>query len=634
MEGQGRKQRDWHLDGKYRCCHLGQACRVHDHDLPTRPNWKRIDSLSSALNSNAQFYVKWLLSRQWWLTPQRLLFLKGGVLELAQQLSNCVWTGCAWWWFLQWRWRRFRWVIFSYDVGPVTNSGVVFTWEVDPQHAEVGSDEPNKSNATFAHDEMEFHGQVHHSVSSRLFYLAFDPIWLHACAMSAVVQSGRLRVLIFHSVFCVFYQFSTGRKHCDVRWTVGRWYCKFARKRDVQHLEDVYAYGRSNLGCSRKRKTRSSGLRRMEAQSISYMMTFLRQVFGDFSAQVPQRQMGNESRRCARRSWSGRRRWRHTTLSSVNSWSLFASRMANRPLWQGNTKSPGGEDERELVRARATLQLARQNVMLWRAIGVFGELFDLCLDLLSFSFLSSWCFCVSSPPRCTGLACSLDGFVSLHDDLDDLMQFHLYCVDDVLGHLINFLTQTVELFLCTAWFFGTLTTLSIISVVLSCRRSVQRLVPRFVPRFVPLERCRQLHELLDCAIGNSFLLDNLDHFHIFLLTRQSVELARVRFSPLCDSARAPIDSVLFVSAVCWGTMTRWSLRRWCAPAFTLAVGVPLDAVGLVDWLPLCPAATASFFTSLCFSWLQKQVRCCFLDCWNLFQVFSCRTLSAYVSIYE
>ena len=29
-----------------------------------------------------------------------------------------------------------------------------------------------------------------------------------------------------------------------------------------------YAYGRSNFGCSRKRKTRSSGLRRMEAQSI------------------------------------------------------------------------------------------------------------------------------------------------------------------------------------------------------------------------------------------------------------------------------------------------------------------------------------------------------------------------------
>ena len=86
-------------------------------------------------------------------------------------------------------------------------------------------------------------------------------------------------------------------------------------------------------------------------------------------------------------------------------------------------------------------------------------------------------------------------------------------------------------------------------MVLSCRRSVQRLVPRFVPRFVPLERCRQLHELLDCAIGNSFLLDNLDHFYIFLLTRESVEFARVRFSPRCDSARAPVGSVLFVSVV-------------------------------------------------------------------------------------
>ena len=26
------------------------------------------------------------------------------------------------------------------------------------RNAEVGSDEPNKSNATFAHDEMEIHG--------------------------------------------------------------------------------------------------------------------------------------------------------------------------------------------------------------------------------------------------------------------------------------------------------------------------------------------------------------------------------------------------------------------------------------------------------------------------------------------
>ena len=34
--------------------------------------------------------------------------------------------------------------------------------------------------------------------------------------------------------------------------------------------------------------------------------------------------------------------WRHTTFSSVVSKSLFASPMANGPLWQGNTKSPGG----------------------------------------------------------------------------------------------------------------------------------------------------------------------------------------------------------------------------------------------------------------------------------------------------
>ena len=31
----------------------------------------RIDSVSSALNSNAQFYAKWLLSRQWWLTHHK-----------------------------------------------------------------------------------------------------------------------------------------------------------------------------------------------------------------------------------------------------------------------------------------------------------------------------------------------------------------------------------------------------------------------------------------------------------------------------------------------------------------------------------------------------------------------------------
>ena len=59
----------------------------------------------------------------------------------------------------------------------VTNNDVVFTWKVDPQHAEVGSDnEPNKSDSPLDHEEMEFHGQVHHSVSSRFFYLEFDPI--------------------------------------------------------------------------------------------------------------------------------------------------------------------------------------------------------------------------------------------------------------------------------------------------------------------------------------------------------------------------------------------------------------------------------------------------------------------------
>ena len=47
--------------------------------------------------------------------------------------------------------------------------------------------------------------------------------------------------------------------------------------------------------------------------------------------------------------------------------------------------------KKELVRARATLQLAHHlvNVLLLRALGVFGELFDLCLDLLSFSIPSS-----------------------------------------------------------------------------------------------------------------------------------------------------------------------------------------------------------------------------------------------------
>ena len=33
--------------------------------------------------------------------------------------------------------------------------------------------------------------------------------------------------------------------------------------------------------------------------------------------------------------------------------------------------------------------------------------------------------------------CMISGFFSLHGDLDDLLQFHLYYVDEVLGHLLD-----------------------------------------------------------------------------------------------------------------------------------------------------------------------------------------------------
>ena len=68
----------------------------------------------------------------------------------------------------------------------------------------------------------------------------------------------------------------------------------------------------------------------------------------------------------------------------------------------------------------------------------------------------------------------------------------------------------------------------------------------------------------------------------------------------------------------------------------IAGSVSIDAVGFgglaaIVNTNLCPAATASFFTSRGFSWLQRQVLCCCLDCLKLFiQVLSHRTLSAYV----
>ena len=37
---------------------------------------------------------------------------------------------------------RFRSVVFSYGVGLVTNIGVAFEWEVDPQHAELAVTNP------------------------------------------------------------------------------------------------------------------------------------------------------------------------------------------------------------------------------------------------------------------------------------------------------------------------------------------------------------------------------------------------------------------------------------------------------------------------------------------------------------
>ena len=68
----------------------------------------------------------------------------------------------------------------------------------------------------------------------------------------------------------------------------------------------------------------------------------------------------------------------------------------------------------------------------------------------------------------------------------------------------------------------------------------------------------------------------------------------------------------------------------------IAGSVSIDAVGFgglaaIVNTNLCPAATASLFTLLSFSWLQKRVLCYCLACLNFFiQVLSYRTLSAYV----
>ena len=107
----------------------------------------RIDSLNCALNSNAQFVFCQVVAEQAMVahTPRRLVFAKvecywhsnyPAVFGLVVHGDDFTIGGGD----------DFDGLIFS-GVGLVTNSDVVFTWEVDPQHAEVGSkNESNKSN--------------------------------------------------------------------------------------------------------------------------------------------------------------------------------------------------------------------------------------------------------------------------------------------------------------------------------------------------------------------------------------------------------------------------------------------------------------------------------------------------------
>ena len=50
----------------------------------------------------------------------------------------------------------------------------------------------------------------------------------------------------------------------------------------------------------------------------------------------------------------------------------------------------------------------------------------------------------------------------------------------------------------------------------------------------------RLHDVLDYAIRNSFVRDKLEHLNYCPPPPESVGLARQRFAPLCDSARAPV----------------------------------------------------------------------------------------------
>ena len=131
---------------------------------------------------------------------------------------------------------------------------------------------------------------------------------------------------------------------------------------------------------------------------------------------------------------------------------------------------------------------------------------------------------------------SPDGFFSLRGALDDLRLLHLHCVDEVFGHSFDLsLGRCCLVFLriCGILHLHDLFNdsldpvmrLSVVGTVCSqlaarlsgflwsssspvfhaCRRSVQRLVPGYV------------RDLLDHAIGNSFLRDKLDHLNNFLL---------------------------------------------------------------------------------------------------------------------
>ena len=105
----------------------------------------RIDSLSSAPNSNAQFCAEWLLRRQWWLTHnkgmcsrRRSAGVGAAIIRLCLDIHHEIWKWLCMVMISQLEMATI-WIGFFLTVLDrcVTNSDAVFTWEVDPQHAEL-----------------------------------------------------------------------------------------------------------------------------------------------------------------------------------------------------------------------------------------------------------------------------------------------------------------------------------------------------------------------------------------------------------------------------------------------------------------------------------------------------------------